>query len=184
MSLSHLGARSTFALPLSIAILYGLLLGGCVGTPYVPPSTDSTEESSGESVPRKPSNTTSEPTEPNPDDTKPPQDIARKNAAGVLLAQSETLRQNGQLPQAVALLERAIRLEPSRGDLWVQLGRLRFEGGELARAEQYARKGIALTRGSAPARRLGWLLLADISDSRGDDQGAQQIRARWLNDRG
>ena len=101
-----------------------------------------------------------------------------------MLAQSETLRQDGKLPQAVALLERAIRLEPSRGDLWVQLGRLRFEEGELARAEQYARKGIALTRVAEPARKSGWLLLADISDARGDSAGAQQIRSEWLNDRG
>lgn len=154
------------------------LLGGCVGTPYTPPATDSSTESESDVIPEVEVET------PEPEVVAPPVNSARKNAAGVLLAQSETLRQNGQLPQAVALMERAIRLEPSRGDLWVQLGRLRFEEGELARAEQYARKGIALTRVAEPARRLGWLLLADVSDARGDAAGARQIRARWLNDRG
>lgn len=181
---SQRSQNSTFALPLSVVILCGLLLGGCAGTPYIPPSSESTGESTSDPTLPAPSETSTQTTESGSEETKPPQNIARKNAAGVLLAQSETLRQNGQLPQAVALVERAIRLEPSRGDLWVQLGQLRFEGGELARAEQYARKGIALTRVADPARRLGWLLLADISDRRGDAQGAAQIRSRWLNDRG
>lgn len=157
-----------------------VLLGGCAGTSFIPPTTDSSSESTHEPVP----SADTEPKNPEPEAAAPPKDAASNNAAGVLLAQSENLRQNGQLPQAVALVERAIRLEPSRGDLWVQLGRLRFEEGELARAEQYAGKGIALTRTAQPARQLGWLLLADISEARGDISGAEQIRSQWLNDQG
>jgi len=164
---------SFLALALGIA-----LLGGCAGTPFVPPTTESSGET--ELDPIEPA----KPEEVIPELIEPPKNAARNNAAGVLLAQSESLRESGQLPQAVALVERAIRLEPSRGDLWVQLGRLRFEEGELARAEQYARKGIALTRSEAPAHQLGWLLLADVSAARGDATGAEQIRRRWLNDRG
>ena len=167
-------------LALLLLILCSGGIGGCAGTPYIAPTTESTGE------PAIPPTIEAEPgvVDAVPEVVEPPKNAARKNAAGVLLAQSETLRQNGQVPQAVALVERAIRLEPSRGDLWVQLGRLRFESGELARAEQYARKGIALTRVAEPARRLGWLLLADVSEARGDAPGAEQIRSRWLNDRG
>ena len=111
---------------------------------------------------------------------------ASNSAALLLLAKSETLRARGQRPQAIGLVERAIRLEPRNGDLWVQLGRLNFEDGEMARAEQYARRGIALakTGDTEEARTNGWLLLADISEARGDAEGAKQIRSRWLNSRG
>ena len=169
--------------------LYTLWLGGCAGTAFIPPTIESSGENTGEAT----SDSSSELPAPGtdtgsataqPGTAESPEDAARTNAAGVLLAQSENFRKNGQLPKAVALVERAIRLEPSRGDLWVQLGRLRFEEGELARAEQYARKGIALTRNTEPARQLGWLLLADISEAHGDTAGAEQIRSQWLNNQG
>ena len=167
-------------LPLLILSLCGAVLAGCSGTPYIPAPS----ESSGDTSSRPASDADPDWEESVPEVVEPTENSARNNVAGVLLAQSETLHQQGQIPQAVALIERAIRLEPSRGDLWIQLGRLRFDSGEINRAEQYARKGIALTRVAEPARRLGWLLLADVSDARGDAQGAEQIRARWLNDRG
>jgi len=102
----------------------------------------------------------------------------------LLLAQSETLRTEGKGGQAIAMVERAIRLEPSNGDLWIQLGRLNFESNEYARAEQYARRGIALTKANTNTQKRGWLLLADVSEARGDIDGAAQIRSRWLNTRG
>ena len=178
MSNSH-KSNQTLGTLLLLALCCGTL-AGCTGTAYIPPST----ESAGEPASEPEINTDPEGVKTESDVVEPPANAARNNAAGTLLAQSETLRQSGQLPQAVALVERAIRLEPRRGDLWVQLGRLRFESGELARAEQYARKGIALTRSVEPARRLGWLLLADVSEAQGDAPGAQQIRSRWLNDLG
>jgi len=176
MSNSYLaGLASISLLVLTVAMT---LLSGCSSTTYLPPTTESSSE------PELIANKDLEPEEVTPESVESKTNTARNNVAGMLLAQSETLRQDGKLPQAVALLERAIRLEPSRGDLWVQLGRLRFEEGELARAEQYARKGIALTRSEEPARRLGWLVLADVSEARGDRAGAEQIRGRWINQRG
>ena len=111
-------------------------------------------------------------------------DTASNSAALLLLAQSDDLRTDGKHPQAIALVERAIRLEPRNGTLWVQLGRLNFEQGEFAQAEQYARRGIALAGTKPAAKRDGWLLLEDISDARGDIEGAEQIRSRWINARG
>jgi len=72
----------------------------------------------------------------------------------------------------------------ANGDLWVQLGRLNFEASEFARAEQYARRGIALTKAGNDTLQRGWLLLADVSEARGDTEGAAQIRSRWQNARG
>ena len=165
-------AIRTALISLLLAIAGGI--GGCASAP--PPS--------------QPPLTTPPPVEER-DPIDPPQleapeppPSAQSNVAGVLLAQSETLRSKGELPRALALVERAIRLEPNRGDLWIQLGRLRFDAGELNRAEQNARKGIALARRDAAVQRTGWLLLADISEARGDLDGAAQLRARWQSIRG
>jgi len=111
-------------------------------------------------------------------------DPASNNAALVLLAQSETLRSKGELPGAVALVERAIRLEPRRSDLWIQLARLRYDNSELDAAEQHATRAIALSREDSTEHRQGWLLLAEIAHARGDKAGAEQIRSRWLNKQG
>jgi len=109
---------------------------------------------------------------------------ASNSAALLLLAQSESLRTEGKGQQAIAMVERAIRLEPSNGDLWVQLGRLNYEKRGYARAEQYARRGISLSQANSDTLKHGWLLLADVSEARGDIEGANQIRSRWLNARG
>ena len=116
------------------------------------------------------------------DEAKP--NAASNSAALLLLAQSESLRTEGKDEQAIAMVERAIRLEPRNGDLWVQLGRLNYETNEYARAEQYARRGISLTQAGSETSKRGWLLLADVSEARGDIEGANQIRSRWLNARG
>ena len=156
------------------------LLVGCSSVSVTPPTTSSlptetpTEESAdpAESVPSSP--------DPVPSTT----DTPSNSAALLLLAQSDDLRTDGKHPQAISLVERAIRLEQRNGLLWVQLGRLNFEHGEFTRAEQYARRGIALAGATPAAKKDGWLLLADISDARGDVEGAEQIRSRWINARG
>ncbi len=160
------------------AICVTCWLVGCSSVGVTPPTTSSPpaeippEESIGPAVPSS--------QDPAPSTT----DTASNSAALLLLAQSDDLRTDGKHPQAIALVERAIRLEPRNGTLWVQLGRLNFEQGEFAQAEQYARRGIALAGTKPAAKRDGWLLLADISDARGDIEGAEQIRSRWINARG
>lgn len=158
-------------------------LSGCGNVSLPPPATLPSEGHDPKTFPGPSPDGSSD--QPPSQAEQPPGKAASNSAALVLLAQSETLRSQGQLPQAIAVVERAIRLEPSRADLWVQLGQLRLDEGEHARAEQYARKGIALSSAKDdPVRRRGWLLLADVSEARGDIEGANQIRSRWLNARG
>lgn len=163
------------------ALLAVALLAGC--SSLNPPPTQTTPPPVRESSTDE--QASSEPSIPAPEQNSEQQTTAASSSAAlVLLAQSETLRTEGKLPQAIALVERAIRLEPSRGDLWIQLGRLRYEEGGFIRAEQYARRGLALLPAESDALQQGWLLLADISEALGDFEGAKQIRARWLNTRG
>ena len=162
------------------ALSIALLASGCsnLSAPPVQPTPPPVEENS--TTPVIPSEVESNQESEN----EPEPNVASNSAALLLLAQSESLRAEGRGPQAIAMVERAIRLEPSNGDLWVQLGRLNYEANEYARAEQYARRGIALTKSGGDTLKQGWLLLADVSEARGDIDGAAQIRSRWLNTRG
>ena len=164
-------------------LLAMIILSGCssVSSPTsqgtLPPIEENSTVSDAQSAPADPTSNQESTVEPTPN-------AASNNAALLLLAQSETLRNEGKGKQAIAMVERAIRLEPSNGDLWVQLGRLNYETNEYARAEQYARRGISLTQAGSDTLKQGWLLLADVSEARGDIEGAKQIRSRWLNSQG
>lgn len=166
-----------------VTLLAVTLLSGCssVSSPTNQRTLPPIEESS-----TVPGTSSTPPESPNnqelADEAKP--NAASNSAALLLLAQSESLRTEGKDEQAIAMVERAIRLEPRNGDLWVQLGRLNYETNEYARAEQYARRGISLTQAGSETSKRGWLLLADVSEARGDIEGANQIRSRWLNARG
>ena len=86
---------------------------------------------------------------------------------------------DGDLDAAIALVERAIRLEPARPDLWARLGSLHLAQGDIDRAEQFARKAIGLGGIHEPAQRPGWLLLADVRDAQGRSREADLLRRRW-----
>jgi Tfp pilus assembly protein PilF len=69
---------------------------------------------------------------------------------GLSLALREDSRaalEAGDPGRATALLERAIRIEPRRPELWLDLAEIHLDQGRLARAQQMARRGAALARG-------------------------------------
>ncbi len=100
-----------------------------------------------------------------------------------LLRQSERSADGGDLGSAIAYVERAIRLDPRDGALWLRLGRLQLAAGRPDAAEQMAQKAIALAA-DRRAERDGWLLVADAREARGDAEAAAEIRARWRTLRG
>ena len=53
----------------------------------------------------------------------------------------------GDLAKAAALLERAIRIEPTNGELWLDLAEIRLAEGDAEAAEQLARKAISFAKG-------------------------------------
>lgn len=66
-------------------------------------------------------------------------------AAGeALLIQGANQRRSGDYRAASATLERALRIEPSAPALWLELARVRLLEGNLAQAEQLARKAGSL----------------------------------------
>jgi tetratricopeptide (TPR) repeat protein len=82
-------------------------------------------------------------------------------ASGVLLQQSRAQRAAGSLPAARATLERALRLDPNNPEVWIELGELELQTGNLTQATAMARKALTLTgRDSRLASRAERLLRA------------------------
>ncbi|WP_207063283.1 tetratricopeptide repeat protein [Motiliproteus sp. SC1-56] len=74
-----------------------------------------------------------------------PSDSQPSGALLALLEQAEARHQAGQPQQALALLERAQRIAPREPLVYLQLARLRLDLGDRVRAQQLARKGLALS---------------------------------------
>ena len=99
---------------------------------------------------------------------------SRNPAVTTLLEKAEVQTSAGQLNQADASLERALRIEPRNPALWQQLARLRFEQGLFSQAENLARKSNSLASGNRPLRKENWNIIAQVRNALGDVQGAQQ----------
>lgn len=100
-----------------------------------------------------------------------------------LLRESERAKASGDNASAVAYVERAIRLEPRRADLWIELARLQLPLKAVA-AERYARKALALAVDRADLQRDAWLVIADAKQAKGEQDEATAIRDRYRTYRG
>jgi len=90
----------------------------------------------------------------------------------------------GDLDEAIATLERAIRLSPRDPELWLARADLSLAAGDAAAAVQFARKGLALAGDRQPLLRRAWLTIADAEAARGNAEAAAAIRERWGRFRG
>ena len=89
-----------------------------------------------------------------------------------LVKQAEEQRDNGQLDQAAATLERAIRIVNNDPLPWLKLAEIRFEQSNFIQAENLARRSISFSSGGATWQQA-WLLIADIKRLQGDDAAAR-----------
>lgn len=108
------------------------------------------------------------------------------DTAGATLAlvkQSNRAESTGNTDQAVAYVERAIRLDPRRADLWLRLAKLQVRDDPDA-AVQFANKAITLAGQRMDWIRDAWLLIADARAVQGDNAAAQEIRERWKTYKG
>lgn len=85
--------------------------------------------------------------EPLPSIPPPP---PRPSASSTLLASVDSAIASGNLEQAAALAERAIRISPRDGRLWLRLGSIRFEQERFAEAAGFARRALSFA-GADPA---------------------------------
>ncbi|MEL6485634.1 MAG: tetratricopeptide repeat protein [Pseudomonadota bacterium] len=78
-----------------------------------------------------------------------------------LLRQAREAARDGDLADAAALLEEARALEPDNPEVWVEISRLRFRGGEHQQALDAADQALELGPGHAPALLLRAQMVRD-----------------------
>ncbi len=155
-------------------VLVSLVVSAC-GTPagQIPPVYESTgaaeRDTEQQDVPLTPNGTDAPDTD---------------SATLALLNQSERARNSGNHVEAVAYVERAIRLNPRQADLWLRLARLHLAEQELEAAIQYANKTIALAGNRMDWVKQAWLVIADAREGQGDHAAAREIRGKWQTYRG
>lgn len=137
------------------------------GTDTAPAATDADE--SGKAVPESAST-------PTPSYREAGEQLSP--AALSLVQEAERLMAQGRTAEAVTRLERAQRIAPRSAEVYFKLAEAYVRSDQLARAEQFALKGLSLAGNNSRLQRAGWLLLADIRRARGNVAGASQAEAR------
>jgi len=160
-----------------------LPLAGCLGTSNttntnpVPIEDRSTAGDRGGKIVEHSQNT--------PNNPRPSQaELGKNKVTLALLDKSAVAQSQGNLGEAVTHVERAIRINPRRADLWVQLARLQLALEKPTIAEGYARKAISLAGSRVDWVRDAWLVIADAKQAQGMAGEAGAIRHRWRSAQG
>ena len=161
------------ALPIIILTTFLTAASGCTSyPPQLPPVYDRGGADGDPDIPVPPT----------------PEDTARTpvtdSATVALLNQSQRAHQSGNGVEAVALVERAIRLSPRQADLWLRLAKLHLQQQDSEAAIQYANKTISLAGQRWDWVQQAWLVIADARDAQGDAGAARKIRSKWQTYRG
>jgi predicted Zn-dependent protease len=90
----------------------------------------------------------------------------------------------GELEQAAATLERALRLEPRNAMLWHRLARLRLKQGQWRNAVDLAAKSNSLAGEDGNLQGWNWAVIAEAKERLGDAEGAAAARAHLGDDAG
>ena len=115
-----------------LIVLLALGLAGCVGAPT---QSGAVVEERGEPSPQVPEKT--------PATVAPPErDPGLQTASASLLGQARAARLDGQLDRADALLQRAQRLDPGNGLVYLELAKLYLQRGQDASARAVAERGL------------------------------------------
>mgnify|MGYP001550680365 FL=1 len=123
-------------LRLAVAVWLALLLAGC--SVYSLP---------GQQEPAPPPPTTTAPPPPVPEQPAPPaRDPNASNAYGGLVDKAAAARSRGDYEQALALLERAQRIDPDSGEIYLELARTYAAKGDDASARATAERGLLYCR--------------------------------------
>jgi tetratricopeptide (TPR) repeat protein len=101
-----------------------------------------------------------------------------------LLSQSDRALASGNVEEAIAYVERALRMNGQDVDLWLRLAELQLSNARAATAEQLAQRAIAMAGSRVDWQRRGWLIVADAKEAQGHWDEAERIRAQWRTYRG
>ena len=105
--------------------------------------------------------------------TAPPPVASRNPAVVALLDRAHSQSAAGELEQAGASLERALRIEPRNALLWQKLARVRLDLGLYRQAESLAAKSNGFAAGNRILRGENWRIIGQARSGLGDFRGAQ-----------
>ena len=110
----------------------------------------------------------------------PPAEISREGNQAVvaLLDSADRYVKAGQLDQAGASLERALRIEPRNAGIWHDLAQIRLHQGQYQQVESLASKSNNLASGNNALQARNWKLIAAARKAAGNPSGAQQAEAQ------
>lgn len=146
-----------------------VVLAGCVSeqqTPYprTPvPVTTTTQTHPPQPQYPQPTQPAPQPIPQTPAPVQPQQPQPKPQSTVTLALQDEAQRAAtaGDLPKAIQILERAIRIQPDSPTLWIELARCHLKEGNTAQAEQFARKALLFTGNRYDLEQQAWVVIAD-----------------------
>jgi len=98
-------------------------------------------------------------------------------AVTALVERARLQADTGELGQAAATLERALRVEPQNAALWLELAQIKLHQGNPAQAEQMALRATRFARDDVTERQA-WSVAALARQNLGDPDGAAEARRR------
>jgi tetratricopeptide (TPR) repeat protein len=138
---------------LAVAVLLVASTGCSVySVPGRQPAPVETRTGTGVSQPPSPPAPTPSP-EPAPEPAPPPAPAASE-AYGPLLARADQAASGGDYEQALALLERAQRIDPDNAEVYLALARTYAAKGDTRRARATAERGLLYCRSDAQCAQL------------------------------
>ena len=95
-----------------------------------------------------------------------------------LLDSAQSAAQSGQLHNAEAQLERALRIEPRNAALWHYMAKLRLHQNRLSEAAGLAAKSNTLAGQNRALRADNWRIIAHARQQQGDEAGAMAAQRK------
>ncbi|WP_235185796.1 tetratricopeptide repeat protein [Methylomarinum vadi] len=95
-----------------------------------------------------------------------------------LMSESDRNQRAGDLDSAVAVLERALRIDPRNPTLTYKLAALRLKQEKPRLAEDLAKKAALLAAGDGALKRKSWLLICEARRRQQNYQGAKEAQIK------
>ncbi|HDZ55771.1 MAG TPA: tetratricopeptide repeat protein [Pseudomonas xinjiangensis] len=95
-----------------------------------------------------------------------------------LLTVARDQENRGDLTNASASLERAMRIAPREPQVLYRLAQVRLAQGDAAQAEQLAQRGLSYAGGRSTLQAGLWNLIAQARESQGNSAGAAEARQK------
>jgi predicted Zn-dependent protease len=95
-----------------------------------------------------------------------------------LMSEAQASAQSGDLENAAATLERAIRIQPRNPRLWHELAQVRLKQQQPVLAEDLAKKSNLHAQGDPGLVRANWTLVAEARRLKGDAEGEAEARRK------